>query len=121
MSTSCKNQIDLAIMGERIQQLRNERGMTQAALADSANLSYTYMSLIECGYKFPSLETLINIADILSTTPDYLLYGSEDSQPSIATVLRILSDCSDSDQKLLLEFLLSAKELLERHDHIASE
>ena len=121
MNTTKKRPIDLAIMGSRIQQLRDHHGLTQASLADSANLSYTYISQIEGGYKIPSLEALITIAQILNTSPDYLLYGSEDSQSATAIVLRILSDCSDSDQKLLLEFLLSAKELLERHDHITSE
>ena len=122
MNTVITDHVDLPALGERIQYLRNCCNLTQSELAECANISVSYMSMIEGGCKLPSLKTLLLIADNLGTTADYLLYGREAAaEPASVKLHHLLSDCSDSDQTLLLDFLLSAKRLLKKHDHITSE
>jgi transcriptional regulator with XRE-family HTH domain len=59
--------------GVRLFQLRSEAGMTQAELAEKANLSIDSISRIERGDRSPSFESLERIAAALKTDPVQLL------------------------------------------------
>ena len=59
-------------LGEKIKQLRTERGITQTQLARKLNLSKSSISKYESGQKFPTLETLINMAAFFHTSLDEL-------------------------------------------------
>ncbi len=48
-----------------LKKARNEAGLTQEQLADKANLSTTYIGLLETGQRRPSLKTLEKLARIL--------------------------------------------------------
>ena len=50
--------------------------LTQAELAECANLSVPYISHIENGIKQSSLQAVVNIAEALGCTADKLLYES---------------------------------------------
>lgn len=65
--------MDVKRIGQRLQIVRKSRGMTQAALAQAADLSVKYVSNIECGNKTPTLETFITIANILQIDANTLL------------------------------------------------
>jgi len=52
-------------LGETIKTLRKQRGMTQEQLAERAELHPTYIAKLESGERFPSLETLIELAGAL--------------------------------------------------------
>ena len=52
-------------LGVRISQLRMKAGMTQAKLAEGADLSIDSISRIERGNRAPSLESLEKIAEAL--------------------------------------------------------
>jgi transcriptional regulator with XRE-family HTH domain len=56
-------------LGIRLFQLRNEAGLTQAELAEKADLSIDSISRIERGERAPSLESLENIASALGVEP----------------------------------------------------
>ena len=53
--------------------MRSEAGLTQAELAEKANLSIDSISRIERGERAPSLESLANIASALGVEPTELL------------------------------------------------
>jgi transcriptional regulator with XRE-family HTH domain len=61
---------DLAVrmLGERIRQLRTERGWSQEFLADEAGMHRTYMCGIEQGIRNPSVRHLVRVADALGVT-----------------------------------------------------
>ena len=65
--------MDAKRVGKRIQSVRKARGMTQAALAQEADLSVKYVSNIECGNKVPTLDTFIVIANVLQIDANTLL------------------------------------------------
>jgi putative transcriptional regulator len=52
-------------IGLNILYYRKERGMTQADLAERANISRQYAQRIETAVAAPSLDTLLDIADAL--------------------------------------------------------
>ena len=55
----------LADLGERIQMLRKDRGLSQKGLASQANLDRSYVSAVENGKQNVSFATLKGIADAL--------------------------------------------------------
>jgi transcriptional regulator with XRE-family HTH domain len=61
------------IFGRRLRELRKKRGLTQEALAESADLSGNYISDLELGLKVPSLTILVRLSQALEVaTPELL-------------------------------------------------
>ncbi len=52
-------------LGQNIRKFRLKKGLTQAELALSLNLSYEYICRVERGQKFMSLRKLFELADVL--------------------------------------------------------
>jgi len=52
-----------AILGKGIRFFRQQRQLSQAALAERANISITFLSNIERGIKYPTSDTLSAIAN----------------------------------------------------------
>lgn len=61
------------ILGERIRELRRERGMTQEELAGILYVNRTAVSGWENGKRLPDIFVLCNIADIFNVSLDYLV------------------------------------------------
>jgi len=65
--------LDAAKIGQRIQQVRKTRRMTQSQLAAKVDISTKYLSNIECGDKVPKFETFVAIANALEVDANSLL------------------------------------------------
>ena len=66
---------DLLIsVGRRIAKTRRDRGFSQAALAEKANISISHLSNIERGRKSLSAEVLLKIAGALQVSADSILF-----------------------------------------------
>ncbi len=62
------------VLGKRLQEARQQAGMTQQELCQKAHLSYSTLAKIERGaIKSPSIFTIQNIADALGLSLDVLL------------------------------------------------
>jgi transcriptional regulator with XRE-family HTH domain len=61
--------------GQNIRKLRTEKGLSQEALADKADLDSTYISGIERGVRNPSLLSIVRIAKALGTDSGNLFQG----------------------------------------------
>lgn len=61
--------------GEKIKQLREEKGMTQQTLAGMLYVTRQAVSRWECGARYPDLLTTKKIANILNVTIDELVSG----------------------------------------------
>jgi len=59
------NSRKLKQIGERVQRLRKEKGLTQEQLADKVRVSSTYIGFIEQGQRNPSINTADKIARVL--------------------------------------------------------
>jgi transcriptional regulator with XRE-family HTH domain len=51
--------------GTRVRYLRRQRDMTQEQLAEAANISVDFLSLVERGINAPSFDTLERLAEAL--------------------------------------------------------
>ena len=60
-------------LGEKIQNLRKSRGMTQKELADFLGYSESFISYVEKGERKISVEDLQKVAKIFSVDIDFLL------------------------------------------------
>lgn len=87
------------MVAERIKSLREQNGMTQAALARKLNVTRSSVNAWEMGTSVPSTAILIEIAQLFHVSTDFLL-GLQD------TATLDVSELNDSEI-LLLEKLAS--------------
>lgn len=69
------NTISEGSLGNRIIILLRKRGLTQKELARKAKISEVTLSRYIHGDQQPRANNIVNIADVLQTTTDYLLGG----------------------------------------------
>ena len=62
--------------GKRLKELRIKAGLTQQQLGDLVNVTKVSICCYEKGVRTPNVETLLDLSQVLNTTPNYLL-GSE--------------------------------------------
>lgn len=70
----------VAVVGRRVRQLRTHANLTQEQLAERADISVSFLSMIERGERSPHLETLERLAAGLNVRIDELF--REAAQPS---------------------------------------
>ena len=106
--------IDLKTVGGRIRACRLETGMSQERLAELYDLSPPYVSHVERGAKGPSLGALIRLSAALGVTIDYLLAGSQPTDPAafMADAQTLLADCSLIERRIVLQVALATKTAL---------
>ena len=96
-------------LGRRVRRLREQRGFSQAALAQRSLISTQYLGEIERGRRDPSLSVAARLATSLDSSIDFLALGEADSPAGIvsawtripeelrALALRILWALSEPD------------------------
>lgn len=94
--------IDYLSIGKKIKENRRNLGITQEVLAEKVNVSIPHISRIECGFSSPSLQTLVDICNVLGITIDDLMQDSLSARPNINRQLEdLLSDCSKAEVNFL--------------------
>lgn len=81
---------------EKITKLRNQRSLTQAALAQDLNIGQSTLAMYEKGKRSPNLEMVTKFADYFHVTTDYLLDRENIDNKSDAA-------STDGEQKPLTE------------------
>lgn len=79
-----------AFMGVRLRRLREERGLTQAALADALQLSTTYVSQLEKNQRPLTVPVLLKINSVFGI--DVQLFSEDEEARLIADLRDALSD-----------------------------
>lgn len=102
-------------IGKRIRQYRIAHKMKQEELAEKANLSVTYIGMIERGERLPRLDTFIEIANALEVSADLLLAdvlvtGYKVKNSKLNEQLEMLSD---EDRNRIYEVV----ETMVKHSH----
>ena len=59
--------------GDAMRRMRKERGLSQEALAEAANLTDDYIGFIERGENVPTLTVILKVSIALDCTPAELL------------------------------------------------
>jgi len=99
-------------IGNRIVEKRIEMGIKQSELANLVDLNPSTVSQIESGNRQPSLEALINIANVLRVSVDYLIKGKSkestknelDIDPKLAFISKGFSMLKEEAQRDLLDY-----------------
>jgi hypothetical protein len=99
--------IDYAVIGKRIQLSRQNKGITQEKLAERAGISVVYLSKIENGRVYPTLETLSNLCTELDTELSAILSHTEVARKDYANdrVLELFNACSIRVKPIALSLL----------------
>ena len=72
--------INYYTIGQRVKEARKKKHLSQADLAEAVEKSTSYISYMETGLKCMSLETLVDIANALDVSADYIL-GLPENMP----------------------------------------
>lgn len=99
--------LDYLKIGPRLRKARKDKKLTQAQLAEEADLSNNYISNIERGTSIPSLETFVMLCNALDVTADMMLTdsvyrSSEYLKESIAVKL---VRCSKKNMRIIERFI----------------
>jgi len=70
------------LIGERLRQLREQKGFSQGDIEKASGLLRCYISRVEHGHTVPSLETLERFAAALDVPLYRLFYTGEDPPPT---------------------------------------
>ncbi|MDE6103187.1 MAG: helix-turn-helix domain-containing protein [Oscillospiraceae bacterium] len=65
------------LFGERLQQLRKQKGITQRKLGEDLDLPLNFISQFENGKRRANYKTLILIADYFDVSVDYLVQRTD--------------------------------------------
>lgn len=90
--------------GKRLQKLRNQRGLTQKALANRINKSVSAVSSYETNVQIPPVDVLISIAKALNTSLDSLV-GFE--RKNIIAIDELTQSQKTLLNQILKEFMFS--------------
>ncbi len=71
-------------LGNRLKELRKASGLSQTAIAQKINVSYSQYGRYELKGVQPPAHTLNKLAEVLNTTVDYLLNGNADEKAQTA-------------------------------------
>ena len=112
--------LNLISTGEIIRKMRKKRDLSQEQLAEKVNITPTYVSLIENGYKCMSLELFVAIANALNISADELLVESLVNTVKVSNheFSTLLDDCSEYEKRILRDVLSSTKESLRSNKHL---
>lgn len=81
----------MAQLGERLSELREDRGLTQLQLSKILHISNSSISAYETGERAPNIDTLIAFSQYFDVTTDYLL-GLDSNSLSPSVLLEELAD-----------------------------
>ena len=106
--------VNFKLIGRRIREVRAERGISQADLAERSKTTAQYLSQIENGKKQASLQVLLSVAEVLEVSLNELLTGNQVNNPVEyqRDIVRLLTDCSSYEKRVLFEMLLNMKAVL---------
>jgi transcriptional regulator with XRE-family HTH domain len=78
------------VFAERLRTARERRKLSQAELAEKADLQPSAVSHFETGRRSPSFANLKALSDALKVTTDYLIGRTDDLNVSSAVTLKLL-------------------------------
>jgi len=111
--------VSFVYVGKQIKEVRKQCGMSQAYLAEKADMSAQYLSQVETGKKQVSLQCLYNIAQVLDASLDLLTGNTVSDLKSTDTGLNVLlNDCSGYEKMVITEAAAGIKESLKRNKNL---
>ena len=97
--------LDIRELGDRVREIRKRLGMSQAQLAEKADMANNTVSRIEGSQINISAESLFKLADALAVTPNDLSpsrFSAADSATALAPIHDMYSKLTEENQKLFI-------------------
>jgi transcriptional regulator with XRE-family HTH domain len=92
------------LIGDRIRQLRKQRGLSQEELGDKSDLHYTHIGSIERGEKNWSIETLVKVAKGLNVSINDL-FDFPSTQANLKTLKKsLIAEINESSPEAIKIF-----------------
>ncbi len=104
--------MNIANLGNRIQQFREARGLTQEELAIQTGISVKHISVLERGVKAPRLETFLMIANVLGVMPYELLTEHSVSSDYLKAITEKIAPLSPEKQEKIYKIICTVAEEL---------
>lgn len=97
-------------LGLRIKELRKQRKWPQKELAAKLGMHFSQLNKYEGGLHSPSLEKLVELAEIFDTTVDYLLTGNRTDERPLHNLrllerFRAFEEFRAEEQEALITFM----------------
>ena len=96
-------------IGENIRVLRKRKNLTLDVLSGLADVSESFLSMVERGASSLSIETLLSICDALNVSPNALLIEGreENTRPSDKsdTLFTMLKNATDEELDFYIQFV----------------
>lgn len=114
-------------LGDRIKQLRQQRGWSQAQLSKKLNVHQKQISGYERGIHSPSIELLVRMAEFFNVSLDYIAFDNREEKNIIPIADRELMQAVQQIDQLSAEDRATIKAVLNtfivknRFQRLASE
>ena len=86
---------DSIIIGERVRKIREDLKMNRERFSEMSDISDVFLGQIERGERSLSTKTLVKIVKFTGVSADFILFGNEESNNTLAKINRILNKCSN--------------------------
>ena len=104
---------ELLKIGSRVKQARLKKHLTQQQLAEAAGISLSFLSNIENGRQAMQVLTLIDLANALEVSIDWLCRDIPLTSSSISSHIESeLSSCTPKEREAILQLVPSMKQSL---------
>ena len=105
--------LNRSALGKRIQIQRKRRGLSQMVFSELIDKSPTFVSYVENGCKSMSLDTFVDVANALETSPDELLRDSLDARGTDRPAIFAdgIGECSEEERRLLIDVIQAVRQI----------
>lgn len=99
--------MDYKFLGKRIREERIKLNLTQEQLAESVDISDSYIGQIERGERNLTLDTLLRLVNRLGVTVDYLLqeYVSVDNDKYLDLFSQLINGRSPEEKQMAIDVI----------------
>lgn len=114
-------------LGDRIRQLRQQHGWSQAQLSKKLNVHQKQISGYERGIHSPSIELLIRMAELFNVSLDYIAFDNRENKDIIPIADRELMqavqmiDQLSADDRATIKAVLNTFIVKNQFQRLASE
>ena len=95
------------MIGSRIKDIRNKKGLTQEQLSESAGINPKYLSSIERGKENPTLKILLKLSQSLNVNLDEIFSNIQIEDPARrkSLIISLLDEADDEQLKMAYKIL----------------
>lgn len=98
-------------ISQKLKKYRTAKKLTQAQLAELADISTIHLSHIETGAVSMSLDCLLRICDVLGITPNHLLLSDSHLEKDSLLFKEQLNKLTDDEKQFLVRMMSLLEEL----------